>query len=125
MILRSWRTGIDESRADEYDAFAHTVSTPMFHQQRGFRGLLLARSENLRVVFTLWQDADSAEALNSSETYRRTVAAIQEAGFLRPPQSVELLTVPDEAVELWWGRASSVPDPAPESSSAPGTRALL
>lgn len=101
MILRIWRTGIDESRADEYDDFARTVSTPMFHQQRGFRGLLLARSEGVRVVFTLWQDAESAAALDTSETYRRTVSAIQDAGFLRPPQSVELLTVPDEAVDMW------------------------
>jgi hypothetical protein len=38
-------------------------------------------------------NAQAIEALDASADYRDTVAAIGAAGFLRPPQTVEVMTV--------------------------------
>ncbi|MGH3587832.1 MAG: hypothetical protein ACRDQ0_16070, partial [Pseudonocardia sp.] len=54
---------------------------------------LLARSGDGRVVITLWRDEDAVQALDSSPDYRATVAAIGATGFLRDPQTVEVLPV--------------------------------
>ncbi|PJJ71377.1 heme-degrading monooxygenase HmoA [Diaminobutyricimonas aerilata] len=97
MIARIWRTGLDESRADEYTAFATERSLPMFRRQPGFRGLVFARAAEGRVVITFWDDAESVARLDASSDYRETVAAIGAAGFLREPQSVEVFEV-DEAL---------------------------
>lgn len=96
MILRIWSTGIDEARADEYEDFAAQRSRPMFEAQPGFRGMVLARAEDRRLVLTMWQDRSAADALAASPAYLDTVAAIGSAGFLRPPQAVELFEVPDD-----------------------------
>jgi heme-degrading monooxygenase HmoA len=93
LVARIWRTGLDGSRADDYDEFAHTRSLPMFERHDGFRGVLFAAAGDERVVITLWQDREAASALEHSSDYQATVRAIQEAGFLRPPQHVELLDV--------------------------------
>lgn len=91
MIVRIWRTGLDESRADEYEAFAYGRSLPMFQRQPGFRGVFFVRTATGRASVTLWRDLESAEALAQSAEYLEAVAAIQGAGFLQAPQSVELL----------------------------------
>jgi heme-degrading monooxygenase HmoA len=93
MIVRIWRTGLDESRAEEYDRFAAERSMPMFRRQDGFCGVLFSRVADGRAVITLWRDAQAIEALDAGADYRDTVAAIGSAGFLRPPQSVEVMTV--------------------------------
>ncbi len=94
MILRIWTTGVDESRADEYERFAATRSLPMFAARPGFIDVTLARSPGRRMVLTRWRDEASADALATSPSYRETVAAIEAAGFLHPPQSVELWHLP-------------------------------
>jgi hypothetical protein len=91
MVARIWRTGIDETRAEEYRRFAETKSLPMFREQPGFVGVLFAANGAERAVITLWQDLDSAEQLDRSETYTRTVAEIAATGFLRGESSVEVL----------------------------------
>lgn len=93
MIARIWRTGLDEMRANEYDRFAAERSFAMFQRQPGFCGVLFARMDNGRAVITLWRDEDAVSALDGSADYRDTVAAIQATGFLRPPQSIEILVV--------------------------------
>jgi heme-degrading monooxygenase HmoA len=93
LIARIWRTGLDESRADEYDEFARTRSLPMFERHNGFRGVLLAAASEERVVITLWRDREAAGALERSSAYLATVQAIEAAGFLRPLQRVEVLEV--------------------------------
>jgi heme-degrading monooxygenase HmoA len=93
LIARIWRTGLDESRAEEYDQFAAERSLAMFRSQPGFCGVLFTRMDNGRAVITLWRDQDAIEALDRSADYRDTVAAIGAAGFLRSPQSVEILPV--------------------------------
>ena len=99
MILRLWRTGLDESRAVEYDTFAHERSRPMFERQQGFRGLFFVRTATGRAVITVWDDKASVDALDASSDYRDTVAAIVATGFLRDPQSVEVMPV-DEFVTV-------------------------
>ncbi|GAA1576841.1 hypothetical protein GCM10009789_32980 [Kribbella sancticallisti] len=93
MIARIWRTGLDESRAAEYDAFAVERSLPMFRRQDGIRAAFLVRPETGRAVITFWRDMAAVDALARSEDYLQTVEAILAAGFLRPPQTVELLVV--------------------------------
>lgn len=93
VVVRVWRTGLDGSRAREYDEFAHIHSLPMFGRHDGFRGVLFATAGEERVVITLWRDRDAAAALERSSDYQATVRAIEAAGFLRPPQRVELLDV--------------------------------
>jgi heme-degrading monooxygenase HmoA len=99
LIVRIWRTRLDESRAPEYEDFAQTVSLPMFRRHDGFGGVLFARSGGERVVITLWQDRAAAEALGESADYRATVEALEATGLLRPPQQIELLDVD----ESWTG----------------------
>jgi heme-degrading monooxygenase HmoA len=94
-VARIWRTGIDPSRADDYEAFARERSLPMFKAHDGFCGVLFADAgSDTRKVITLWASRGAAQALEDSPLYRETVKAIEAAGFLRPPQSVELLDVP-------------------------------
>jgi hypothetical protein len=88
MIVRIWRTQIDQARAGEYRDFAHSRSLPMFRAQPGFAGALFAAQRAERVVITLWCDLASVKALDRSHTYhggarvRRRDAAARRA---RPP----------------------------------------
>jgi hypothetical protein len=50
-------------------------------------------------VITLWDDAEAAAALDASETYAETVAAIVATGFLRGESTVEVFDVEDFYVE--------------------------
>jgi heme-degrading monooxygenase HmoA len=93
MIVRIWRTGLDETRAEEYERFAAERSLVMFRRQPGCCGVLFARMDTGRAVITLWHDQDAVDALDRAADYRATVAAIEATGFLRPPQTVEILPV--------------------------------
>ena len=89
MIVRIWRTALDESRADEYERFARERSLPMFQQQPECLGALFTRAEQGRAVVTLWEDEAAVERLESDPSYCATVEAITSAGFLRDPQLVQ------------------------------------
>ena len=92
-VVRIWTTGLDESRAAEYEEFALSMSLPMFRRHNGFLGVLFAGTGSERAVITLWSDQAAAAALGASADYQATVRAIEATGFLRPPQRVELLDV--------------------------------
>ncbi len=93
MIMRIWRTLVDEGRTAEYERFAAEESLPMFAAQAGFRGLLFGRDGNRCTVVTLWQDEAAADALEVSPAYRETVARITATGFLAGVSTVDRLTV--------------------------------
>jgi heme-degrading monooxygenase HmoA len=93
VVVRIWRTALDESRAGEYERFARERSLPMFQQQQGCLGVLFARTEQARAVITLWEDEAAAHRLESDPGYRATVEGITATGFLRPPQVVEIFEV--------------------------------
>jgi hypothetical protein len=90
LVVRTWRTGLDESRGSEYEDFALSISLPMFRRHVGFLGVLFAGTGSERVVITLWSGQPAAAALDASADYQATVQAIEAAGFLRPPQQLEL-----------------------------------
>jgi heme-degrading monooxygenase HmoA len=90
MILRIWRTGIDESCADDYAEFARTKSVPMFRSQAGFAGVIFAGRAGERAVLTLWDGRAAVEALDRSDSYKAIVAEIGAAGFLRGDSDVEV-----------------------------------
>jgi heme-degrading monooxygenase HmoA len=93
MIIRIWRTQIDETRAEEYRDFAHSKSLPMFRAQPGFAAVLFAAHAAERAVITLWHELAAVEALEHSQTYQSTVADIEATGFLEGESAVELLDV--------------------------------
>ena len=93
LLMRIWRTQIDDSRAREYENFARSVSLPMFRRHDGFLGALFAGAGGERAVVTLWASRAAAASLEASADYQATVRAIEAAGFLRPPQRTELLDV--------------------------------
>ena len=92
-VVRIWRTGLDGSRAPEYEDFALTISLPMFQRHAGFLGVLFAGTGSERTVITLWSSQAAVAALDTSADYQATVRAIEATGFLRPPQEVELHSV--------------------------------
>jgi heme-degrading monooxygenase HmoA len=93
VIMRVWRTGVDQARAEEYERFAREESSPMFRAQRGFMGLLFGRSKGVAIVTTLWEDHAAADELENSARYRATVARITAAGFLAGESTVERFEV--------------------------------
>ncbi|MFF0269988.1 hypothetical protein [Kribbella sp. NPDC004536] len=94
MIVRIWRTRIDEERAGEYDRFVVERSLPMFRRQPGLATVYFTSTgEEERAVVTVWADAAAVSALDTSDDYQETTAAILAAGFLRPPQTIELMPV--------------------------------
>lgn len=97
MLARIWTATVDEPRADEYEAFARSVSLPMFQRKRGFRGALMARQESKCLVITLWTDESAVAALDASPDYKAVVARILAAGFLGPVQSTSVYTLHDAA----------------------------
>ncbi len=89
MIMRIWRTRVNEARAAEYEEFAANVSLPMFRSHRGFEGHLFGRRGGDCVVVTIWKDDAAADALEASARYRDTVDRINAAGFLIGRSQVE------------------------------------
>lgn len=99
MIIRIWRTQIDEARAHAYRDFAHATSLPMFRAQPGFAGVLFAARGSERAVITLWRDSAAVLALERSKSYRATVAEIEATGFLMQHGVVEVLEVEELHLE--------------------------
>jgi heme-degrading monooxygenase HmoA len=93
MIMRIWRTQVDEARAAEYERFAAQQSLPMFRAHQGFEGHLFGRRGGDCVVVTIWKDDAAADALEASPRYRETVARITAAGFLTGPSQVDRFRV--------------------------------
>jgi heme-degrading monooxygenase HmoA len=90
MLIRIWRTQIDEARAPEYEAFARQRSLPMFKAQQGFAGVLFARDSASCAVISFWRDAAAADALARSACYHDTVSALAATGMLIGEASVEV-----------------------------------
>jgi heme-degrading monooxygenase HmoA len=94
VIVRIWRTGIDPTRADEYERFAEERSLPMFRAQPGFRGVLFTTAgDGSRAVISFWEDEAAVELLDRSQSYSETAAILGSTGILRGEQSVEVLDV--------------------------------
>jgi heme-degrading monooxygenase HmoA len=83
VIVRVWRARIDPARADEYERFARERSLPMFRSHDGFRGCAFLRDGAECTVITLWAGTADVAALERSDRYRETVAAIMQTGFIR------------------------------------------
>lgn len=95
MLMRIWKTTVDPLRVAEYEQFAREISLPMFRQQKGFRGVMMGRDQSDCIVTTLWDDAAAIAALDTSASYKSTVAHIIAEGFLGDDQSVSVFSVHD------------------------------
>jgi hemoglobin len=119
MIVRIWRTQIDQARAAEYRDFAHSTSLPMFRAQPGFAGVLFAAHRAERAVISLWHDLASVRALDQ----KTTVAEIQAAGFLRGQSAVEVLELEEAFLEDPALRSGAPTSPSRSDLEAPVTGA--
>lgn len=67
MTLRLWMTGLDPSKASEYDALANSRSLAMFRALEGCMGVIFVRSDERGYVLSSWRDTASIEALEDFE----------------------------------------------------------
>ncbi|MBA2693788.1 MAG: antibiotic biosynthesis monooxygenase [Rubrobacter sp.] len=94
MILRVWRVRIAPARIEEYRRFERERCLSMFHKQPGFLGVMFLREAgDLASSLTVWEDAGTVDAIESSPSYRRTARELAESGLLAGEQSVEILEV--------------------------------
>ena len=94
MIVRIWRTSVDQSRLEEYARFEEERSLPMFWEQPGLIGVFFLREGADRAAaLTFWEDMAAVEALATSPSYLRTVQELVDTGFLIGGQTVEILHV--------------------------------
>jgi heme-degrading monooxygenase HmoA len=94
VLLRIWTTRYDPARRAELEAFAHTVSLPMFHRQQGLRGVLFAANADLFATMTFWESQEAIRKLEQeSADYADAVRRITLTGFLVGEQRVEVLEV--------------------------------
>lgn len=93
MIARTWIVDVDPAGLETYETFAREVSVPMFKQQAGFCGVLMMRDGATCQVVSLWSDREAVAALDTSSSYRATVAAIEVLGILSHARPVELFEV--------------------------------
>mgnify|MGYP003578603578 CR=1 FL=1 len=90
MVVRVWTTGFDPARLDELNRFANTRSLPMFRRHDGCLGVIFAPGKAEYLTISFWRDHAATAALEASEDYKQTVAAILAEGFLRAPQNTQL-----------------------------------
>ena len=90
MITRIWHTLVQESRAADYERFAQEISLPMFRLQKGYLGIIMAREKERCIVISLWESVASIQALDTSPTYKATVAKILAQGFVFGEQTTEV-----------------------------------
>ena len=90
MLIRIWSTEVDATLIDEYEAFAKTESRLMFQNQPGCLGVLFLRNSNKCEVISFWNDAESIEALSTSQSYLKTVGDIKSRGFLGEKQEIKV-----------------------------------
>jgi heme-degrading monooxygenase HmoA len=96
VLVRIWRTGVEDARLAEYGEFERERSLPMFWEQRGLLGVLFLREADDRAAaLTFWEDEEAIQALATSPSYNRTVEALLATGLLRGEQTVEVFEVKD------------------------------
>jgi heme-degrading monooxygenase HmoA len=94
LLLRIWTTRYDPARRAELEAFAHSVSLPMFHRQQGLVGVLFAANGDHFATVTFWDSQEAIRKLEQeSADYAEVVRRITLAGFLVGEQRVEVLEV--------------------------------
>jgi heme-degrading monooxygenase HmoA len=98
-IARIWRTRIDTGRSDEYQRFADKQSLAMFRAHAGFKGVIFAGAQEVRIVVTFWRDIEASRALEASPRYQKTVRDIEATGFIVGPSSVEVYALQGGALD--------------------------
>ena len=94
VILHVWRAGVTPSRLDDYRRFERERRLPMLHRQPGFLGALFLRGAgDLVASVTIWEDKGAVEALESSPSYRDTIAELVRSGLLTGEPSEETFEV--------------------------------
>jgi heme-degrading monooxygenase HmoA len=94
LLMRIWTTRYDPARRAELEAFAHTVSLPMFRRQQGLRGVLFAASGDHFVTVTFWESHEAIRKLEQeSADYADAVRRLMLTGLLVGEQRVEVFEV--------------------------------
>lgn len=90
MIVRVWTVGIVNGMYDKLEKFANEISLPMFRELPGCLGVFFTRNENVCATITIWDSEKSIKALDSSNTYKSVVHAIEESGILEGEHVTEV-----------------------------------
>jgi heme-degrading monooxygenase HmoA len=91
LLMRIWTTRYDPARRAELEAFAHTVSLPMFHRQQGLRGVLFAATGDHFATVSFWESHEAIRTLEQeSAEYADAVRRITLTGLLVGEQRVEV-----------------------------------
>jgi heme-degrading monooxygenase HmoA len=93
MIVRFWKTRVDENRITEYEQNERNRSTPMFHRQPGCLGVLFLRGGENCFALTFWKDLESVERLKTSESYLEASAFYSNSGMLLGEPSLQVFEV--------------------------------
>jgi quinol monooxygenase YgiN len=87
-VARTWRARVDAGRLDDYLAFLHERSIPMFSALPGCLGAVFLRDRDQVTVVSVWSDGSAIDALTTSSLYNETVAALDASGILRFTEGV-------------------------------------
>ncbi len=94
MIVRVWRAKINLARMEEYRRFEQERCMPMLRKQPGLLGMLFLRqAEDHAASLTIWEDAGTVEALQSSPSHREITHELAESVLLAGDESVEVFEV--------------------------------
>jgi heme-degrading monooxygenase HmoA len=94
VIVRVWRAKIVPARMEEFRRFEQERCLPMLRKQPGFLGVLFLReSGDYAASITIWEDAGTVDALQSSPSYREITHQLAEIALLAGDESVEVLEV--------------------------------
>ena len=92
--MRMWRAKINPARMDEYQRFEQERCMPMLRKQPGLLGMLFLRqAEDHAASLTIWEDAGTVEALQSSPSHREITHELAESALLAENESVEVFEV--------------------------------
>ena len=94
VIVRVWRAKINQARLEEYRRFERERCMPMLHKQPGILAVLFLRqAEDHAASLTIWEDAGTVEALQSSPSHREITHELAESALLAENESVEVFEV--------------------------------
>jgi len=93
MLLRIWKVGIAPAKAAALEAFANTVSLPMFKAQAGCLGVFFTRTDRHCATVTIWESQQAVDAMETTTLYQDVVRQIEDSGILGSDHQTEVFSV--------------------------------
>lgn len=93
MLIRIWKVSLAPGKAEELEAFANTISLPMFKAQPGCLAVFFTRTASECATVTIWESTQSIEAMECSSQYQHVVHQIERSGILQDNHVTEVFSV--------------------------------